>query len=217
MASVNLVRDMRQTNGSLLQTLLSYIFGNKTIFAYNFYRTYNTGDMIVAPNEETGKVEVLEAIEDGITKAFDRSKWKTATIGSGSNIDIDYSELIVLSQEQPTSNNNMVWFYPVSEIESTFHPDIIAPDYSTVDDIQTLSTVFDDSFPMVEEGAPEEENIELYFDIENTEPYDGVIEEDTGADSVLTLDEQSDVVVSDDVPTDDALLWLDTDITDDDI
>lgn len=208
MTGITFLKNLQSENVTLLQLLNAFVFGDKKVQPYDSNKVYNTGDMILITNEDTGKIEIYQTMEDGITGEFNPYKWSSTIVSDTVSSNID--EVVMLTPNQPVSKNNFVWFQPLQyrtgELPEPF-----------IEEINDMTTLFSlDAFPIVDETVPDGEDVGLFFDIEGTSEGSTELVEDEFADStVKTLDEPDDVRISDTPVYDpETMIWGDTDLTD---
>lgn len=80
--------------------------GNVIMGTYDASHVYNKGDKIPYIND-SGQLEIIVAIEDGITGPFDMRKWEEWNVIS--ELNRLYNDYIVLSWSPPVSRVNKVW------------------------------------------------------------------------------------------------------------
>lgn len=159
MASLKFIKNIQSPNGTVLQLLSSYIFGDNDIQPYNPLNVYSRGSMILVFNTITNRFEILQCNDDNVTGPFNPSKWVRNTVNEyigGSKVN---DKLIILSVEQPTDPANLVWY----QIKNTREDDGIDPD--KIGNVERILILSGNEF-IGQDDPPDNHNIKLWMDYE---------------------------------------------------
>lgn len=201
-----LLRDLRNSNFTLLQLLNSFVFGNKEIRPYEESKSYNIGDLIIQ-TDENNKIKIYQATRNGITGEFDITKWSEKILSNIVSQNTD--NVVMISKTQPVLNENRVWYCPIAY-------DVGQLPEPTIENVTAMATAFSlDAFPLVDETVPEGD-VGLFFDIEGQSESSTEITESEFSDVETTpLSDPDNVKISDDPSYDpETIIWGDTDLTD---
>lgn len=198
----------------IVNLLKNFIFGNSSVEIYDQNKVYNSGDKAFVFDIATGDIKVVTATEDNVTGQYDVSKWNDMTLADtiGSGLD----DVLVISDKEPTERITQIWLMP--ESYSTHY--ITAPEVPE-EESEGTALLFMGGIPFVEDtDTADLSDLDvggMVFDVEGvgTLTVDGLTDIKNSND--LIIDEQGDVLVHDDPPkeTDKPILWMDTDLTDD--
>ena len=215
MAGYNVVDSNILDKQGILNILRHFIFGDSEIELYDQGKVYNTGDIAYIIDSKTGSVKIITALTNDITGPFDNNKWDYSTLTDTINKGIE--DTVVIQYHEPTRKHVQIWLTPDS-YSSHYIPWPESESPSIPDDGMMNIIFIDNAVPMVDDV--ESANLDyldigdLIFDWEGEGEY---VLEDTDDDDVIYIDEQNDIEISDDKPepTNPAILWIDTDLTDD--
>jgi len=211
LATVTLLKDLKNSNKSLLEILNSFIFGNKKIEFHDKNKIYKKGDLILLDTDDG--VLIKQAKYDSMDAEYIDEQWTSSIImdwyiNTGNNFAI-------ISKNEPIDRpGNVLWYIPIS-----YHDDINIPEVND-DDYTHLTTLFTPrafATGEYEEGeTPAQLDEGLFFDIESSEIIENYTSDDMYEEHPITpLTDNNQVSISDDPPTDnETKLWGDTDLTD---
>lgn len=102
-------KSFKDSRFNILNLLRVFNFGNKTISEYDTTKVYNTGDFIYVYTKETHDIKIFKCTEDGVTGAFNASKWTESSVSTaGGSVE--------MSETEPTSDVH-VWYRPIETSE----------------------------------------------------------------------------------------------------
>jgi len=215
----------------ILNLLKNFIFGSGDISIYDQNKIYNTGDKSFIIDTDNNEIRVVTATDDYVTGPYDESKWNKTTLSDTVGAGAD--KVVVISEYRPREPITKLWLTP-DEFSSHYitipgykpgtEPDIppVDPDDPINPDTTTgIILLFDQSeIPIVEDtGSADLSNLVmggLVFDIEDEGimSIEGLTSIDGGEQ--IVIDEQKDVSVNKSNPTsNEVILWIDTDLSDD--
>jgi len=213
MLNAQLLFSNKNERESLLNLLKTYLFGNGDVEKYDPNKVYNAGDVVYIVDELTGKITIIQAPTDGITGPYNPDDWDVKDIDNAINTAIN--DLIMFSTYQPSEKINKLWIQPIE------YGDHLLPEPIPLYDGDKYSMVFTGEIPIVEDVSADLNNTLTQGDIvlDTEGDYSMEIDQDIidmfRDGGLFTIDEQEDVAVSNDKPTDGrAITWFDTDITD---
>ena len=215
----------------ILNLLRNFIFGNSDIEIYDQKRLYKAGDKAFIIDTETGDIKVVTATQNNITGEYDPNKWSKTTL---SDTVGGADKVVVISEYRPVETVTKLWLTP-DEFSTHYiaipgykpgtepdDPDIpVDPDDPVIDTNGIILIFENDEIPIVEDTSSAElghlQSGEIVFDIEGEGivSIEGLTSLDT--DIRIVVDEQEDVSVNPNQPSDDEpiILWIDTDLSDD--
>jgi len=100
---------LQNINASLIDILKAFVFAGIDVKEHNPNTNYMKGDLIIKINSSTLKYEVLQCKNDNIIGEFNTINWGIADV----NHNLSINNIAVLSNEQPTDENNQIWFQPL--------------------------------------------------------------------------------------------------------
>lgn len=209
----------------ILNLLKNFIFGNSPVEIYDQNKTYNINDKAFIIDTTTGDIKVVTAIDNGVTGPYDPTKWDDMTLVDAIGTGLD--DVVVISETEPDNKIVQIWLTPNEYSEHYItvpDPPPTPPDIPGENESSVVNLLFTNkAVPIVDDADTADLNYldagDIVFDWEGDG--DVVISGLTSVDSkeVITIDEQEDILVDDDPPTntDHAILWVDTDLSDDNI
>jgi hypothetical protein len=212
MATVTLVKNLKNGNRTLLEILNSFIFGNSKIELFNSKKTYKKGDLILVETDDG--LEIRQAKVNVKSKEYKEHEW-TTTIVKDWFINLS-TNIAMISDNTPTELDNVViWYKPIR-----YYSDVVPSPDTDIEYPTEMTTLFNSEAFLTDEyendEVPEEIDIGVFFDIESSEEVENYSSDDKFEDDPkLELDENEDMLVNDNPPTDsDTVIWGDTDLTD---
>ena len=212
MATVTLVKNLKNGNRTLLEILNSFIFGNSKIELFNSEKTYKKGDLILVETDDG--LEIRQAKVNVKSKEYKEHEW-TTTIVKDWFINLS-TNIAMISDNTPTELDNVViWYKPIR-----YYSDVVPSPDTDIEYPTEMTTLFNSEAFLTDEyegdEVPEEIDIGVFFDIESSEEVENYGSDDRFEDDPkLELDENEDMLIDDDTPTDsDTVIWGDTDLTD---
>lgn len=217
MASYNVVDSNILDKQGILNILRHFIFGESDIELYDQGKVYDTGDIAYIIDSKTGSVKIITALSNGITGPFNPDKWDYSTLTDAINKGIE--DTVVIQYYEPKRQHVQIWLTPDSY--SSHYIPWPEEEVPPIPEDGRMDIVFlNNAVPMVDDA--DSINLDhldigdLVFDWEGEGDY---IIEDTDEDDILYIDEQEDIEISSDKPepSNPAFLWIDTDLTDDNL
>lgn len=211
-----LVDNNTRDKQSILNILRSFVFSDKSINIYDPNKVYNKNDQAYYIDEKTGNIVVITANTNNITGPLNLRYWSSSSLSTTISNNMD--KLVYIGPRQPTDQNVKIWVAPLSYRTHTL-PEPYDPGETDLDKLTVIFT--DGEIPIIDDPNTEldanffgiiidREGVTSYTeDSETTDSFD--------AAGTIIVDEQEDIHVGDNAPTltDPALLWADTEPTDD--
>lgn len=198
-----------------LNLLRSFIFANEPINRYDPNKVYNKNDLAYYVDNNTSNIVIITAKADNITGPLNLRYWSSTSLTNTIMNNLD--KIVHIGPKQPTDDAVKIWVTPISYRQHTL-PDPYEPEIPDID-YTKLNIVFtDNAVPVVDDPETELEAgfYGLVIDRESVSVTSNVDTSFNTAETVI-IDEQEDIHTHDDAPpeNDPALLWFDTDLTDD--
>lgn len=125
MAQLRHIANLRNTqSATLVEYLSAYVFGNTLPQFYNPNKVYNRGSLILSFNTTIKRFEVLECTVDGMTGAYNPSKWKSNNIVDNITGQFANTKLVQVRTTQPDDLSNVVW-YQQMKVKPSIDPSVI--------------------------------------------------------------------------------------------
>ena len=217
----------------ILNLLKQFIFGNSDIELYDQDKVYKFGDKSYIIDTLTGDINVITATSDNVTGEYDPTKWNNITLADTVGGGTD--KVVVISEYRPRDRVTKLWLTP-DEFSSHYiaipgyKPGTDDPEYPPIDpddpsvDPNTEGIILlftTNDIPIVDDTNTADlshiETGEIVFDIEG----EGVMSvhglTNIQGKNEFVIDEQEDIHVNANEPDTDkyAILWIDTDLSDD--
>lgn len=109
-ANLRYIKEIKKDLSDIIQLLNEFVFGGKKIRIFKETETYSQGDFVIKLNQTLGKYELLQCNVTTASGPFIPSEWSTNTVGDFTSGNYVNPEIIQLSQEQPSSNINLLWY-----------------------------------------------------------------------------------------------------------
>lgn len=204
------VVDLKKGSASIIDVLSKYVFGNVAPTEYNPNTVYKKGELVL--REVDGKVIVLQAIVEETTEGeFISSEWTSGSVAEVTTNSV--TGVVSLSKFKPEYENNQLWLIPIDTREQV----VIDYEEGVPSDVSRVTLIFEEEdYPITEDEDLTNTDTPLYFDPESeSTTYSSTLDDSYE----MTLDE-GEVLVSNTAPDaddEDVVLWIDTDISDDNV
>lgn len=154
-ANLRYVKEIKKKLSDVLQLLNEFVFGGKDIRLFKETETYTQGDFVIKQNVVTGNYELFQCMVPITSGVFNESDWSKNSVSdftAGNKINTD---IVQLSQQQPTSPINLLW-YQIKSVKSSIDENKIS----------TENIVFISSEDQVvaQDDEPSNPNSILWFD-----------------------------------------------------